>query len=139
MRLYLDSNVFISLIKCEIGKGFKAMESKVIDFFESCARNKHEIVLSELFFEEVRANAFYSKEETVSFFEERKINTEIISFKGEHFEEIKKWDSIGIHKRDRMHFFLAIKTGCNAIVTWNLKDFIPAEKFIKIMAPEDLD
>ncbi len=139
MRLYLDSNVFISFIRCEIGKGFKLMELKSIDFFDSLIESNHELVLSDLFFYEIEKVIHYSKKEVISFFKKKRINVKIVCFKKNYFSELKKWGFIKIHRQDRVHFFLALKSNSDSIIAWNLKDFTPAKKFINVMEPKALD
>src|SRR3989338_6677302 len=63
-RVYVDSNVLISLIKSEMGKPFKLMYQRALDFLVSC-EGRFEVVLSDLGFDEIERNAFSSRQDVL--------------------------------------------------------------------------
>jgi predicted nucleic acid-binding protein len=78
MRIYLDSNVLISSIKQEIGKDYRLLFFQAETFFEKILKEKHTLVLSALFFDEVQQKIPFSKEELLEFFSEKKIKFEVV-------------------------------------------------------------
>lgn len=53
MKIYLDTNVFISLINEELDKNLRPLYLEAEEFFSYVSTKKIIIVLSALFFEEV--------------------------------------------------------------------------------------
>jgi hypothetical protein len=65
MRLYLDSNVFIYFIKKEVDSALNFRYVDSANFFALCAKEKHELIISDLFFKEVKKIIFSEKEEII--------------------------------------------------------------------------
>ena len=65
MRIYLDSNVFISLFEREIGRNARGLFVEAEAFIDRVKNDGHSIVLSNWFFEEVK-NKYYMDREEIS-------------------------------------------------------------------------
>jgi len=74
MRLYLDSNVFISFVRGEIDGAFNLRFKDAEDFFARARKLKTEIVVSELFFMEVKGKISLAKQETIETLEYLELN-----------------------------------------------------------------
>ena len=137
MKLYLDSNVLISLINQEFGKAFEYMEQAVREFLVVCGEKRHILVLSELFFKEVGDVAGLSKEDVLEYFGGIS-SVQCVGFgQREQKEAAKLSHTTGIHFPDSLHATIAIQNKCNYIVTWNLKDFDCVEDIINSATPRD--
>jgi len=55
MKVYVDSNVFISIIQDEFGKGFEFMSYRSKEFFDRVLNCIHTIVISEAVIKEISA------------------------------------------------------------------------------------
>jgi len=130
MRIYLDSNVFISYIRNEIGKNFRPLFSEAENFFEWIKNEKHTLIFSNIFIYETTKHCYLNKEEIIQFFKEHSIKTEYIEGELKVKKEILKR---GIHLSDAAHITLAINSNCDAIATFNIKDFEKSEDLIKII------
>jgi len=136
-RVYLDSNVFISFVKQEMGKPFRLMFQDVEDFFKSCPK-KCVIVLSGLALKEIEKVVHYSKKEIVEFFEEKKIEIKIIEAGERDVEKSWKLKMKGIHYPDSLHAALALNSKCGILLTFNKKDFRIIESQIEVREPAEL-
>ncbi len=117
MKLYLDSNVFISLIKEELDKNLRPLYLEAEEFFSYVSTKQIILVLSELFFEEVYKISNFKKERVIQYFKKIDVPVLIIE-KNQMGGEVK-----GIHYPDSKHAATAIKFGCKYIITFNTKDF----------------
>jgi len=43
----------------------------------------------------------------------------------------------GIHFKDALHVAIALHAGCGFLVSFNIKDFLPASSMIKVVLPGD--
>jgi predicted nucleic acid-binding protein len=136
-RVYLDSNVFISYIKSEIGKPFRLMFQEVEDFFAKCPE-KYILVLSELTFEEIEKKVHYSKSSTLNFFKGLEIETEVLEIKNKCVKDAGCFIKKGVHSSDALHSALAINSNCDILLTFNTKDFEAVKDLIELKEPEDL-
>jgi predicted nucleic acid-binding protein len=134
MRIYLDSNVFISLFQTEIGKHKRGLFIEAEQFIEKVKENSHILVFSDWFFNELRAHHF-TKEDVLNELKERKINFELV--KSDKKTKINEFLKQGIHASDAFHIAIAIKEKCDCIVTFDLKDFSKAKNIIKIFEPKE--
>ncbi len=136
-RIYLDSNVFISLFGTELGRNMRGLFVEAEEFFERIKQKNQVLVLSDLFFEEVRKKTYLSEAEITAYFKEQKVNFEIARIKpGLPW---KKFVAKGIHYSDALHMATAIAFKCDCIVTFNIKDFEKAGQEIKSVEPADFD
>ena len=120
MRIYLDSNVFISFILQEMGKGQRGLFIEAEQFFAKAASEQHTLMLSPLFFSEVTSRTALSREDVVKSLEKLGLFIEQAEFNN----EIKVRDLMkkGIHFSDAVHLANALANSCDCIVTFNRKD-----------------
>ena len=137
MRIYLDSNVFISLMNREIGRGFRGLFIEAEAFFRKAKDERHTILLSDLFFTEVENNIYLSKEEIIAYIKNMGVTIEIIMPKSEHAIHIREFMKRGLHRLDSMHAAFARLGKCNCIVTFNKKDFDKIKDLIPVFEPSD--
>jgi len=136
-RIYLDANVFIAFVKSELGKPFRLMFQETEEFFEQCPK-KHIIVLSDHTLDEIKKIVHYSEGETEGFFRAKGIMIEKIETREKDFKLTLEFCGKGMHKADALHAALAVNAGCNAILTFNKKDFEAVKKFISAKEPAEL-
>ena len=134
-RVYLDSNVFISLFCTEIGRGMRGLFAEAGLFFEKIKKNNDcTIILSNLFFEEIKWKTFLDRDSAIDYFRKAGIKIDCPKESGRNAFEISKK---GIHWSDAMHVKIAVESGCCMIVTFNKKDFEPASSLIQIIEPRE--
>ena len=80
-RVYLDSNVFISFINQEIGSDLRPLFIEAEEFFKTAERKNCTIVLSQLFFDEVKNHCFLDDEKIIERLKELGLKTEISELK----------------------------------------------------------
>lgn len=136
MRIYLDSCVFISFIKKEFGWNLRPLYLEAEYLFEWIKDNNHTLVLSPLFFFEVQKKAHLEKESVLEEFHSLGISLEMPPIPKEL--QLSTFTRLGIHSADAAHLAYAIETKCDMIVTFNIKDFEPAQLHIKIAEPTRL-
>ncbi|MEK6971077.1 MAG: hypothetical protein AABW68_05345 [archaeon] len=120
-RIYLDSNVFISYVKDEIGFNWRALFIETEKFFERVAAGGHVIVLSSLFLDEVKKITRMNEEGILGTFGKLNIRSEIYPINQVLFT--LRFKKLGIHQLDAIHVAASIESGCTCIVTFNMKDF----------------
>ena len=133
MRLYIDSNVFISLIREEVSTK-RSLFAEAKSFFEKVAIQEDIVIISELNIFEVNKKCFIKKEELLSILNQ-------LSIKYELSKDITK-DSrnialLGVHYPDCIHASTAINTKCTCIITFNKKDFEVISSTIPILEPNN--
>ncbi|MFH0714643.1 MAG: hypothetical protein V1847_02680 [Candidatus Diapherotrites archaeon] len=136
MRLYVDSNVLISYVLQEIGKSGNVMFQDVGFFFEMCRLAKHELVLSDLCVKEVKGKTFFKTEEIFVLLE----GIRVIFASVEESDEILAASILrrfGIHWLDALHAAIAVRMGCDGIVSWNWKDFQKTNSLVKVYLPSE--
>ena len=132
-RLYLDSNVFISLAKREMDFNFRGLFIEAEQFFEKAKENKDILILSSHTIKEIRAKILWTNEEIIALLQKGNL-VELIKIQETDYEKALFISKKGIHFEDAMHVALAIKAKCDCIITFNKKDFevtqdlIPAEE-----------
>lgn len=141
MKLYIDSNVLISLVRGEITRNIKLLYHETEKFFEFCKRDEISLVISELFLREVKSNiGLNNYEEILEYFNSIfKIKYECVLFSAEVKARGKEFESMGIHFPDSVHAAFALNTGCKYLVTWNKKDFLPIENLIRVISPDEAE
>lgn len=136
-RIYLDSNVFISLFGKELGRNVRGLFVEAEGFFERVKQKSHTLVLSSLFFEEVQKQTYLSKDEVTAYLKEHRVSFETARIKpGLPW---RKFVARGLHYSDALHMAAAIAFKCDCIVTFNIKDFEKAKHEIKSVEPSDFD
>jgi len=136
MRIYLDSNVFISWFNEEIGAWHRSLFAESKGFFERIANSDCTLVLSEAFFEEVKHISYCSKDGVVELLS--KLGAKILCVDTPRVLKTSSFTTLGIHKGDAFHVALAMHFKCDCIVTFNLKDFLPAREWIKVCEPSEI-
>ncbi|MFT4305147.1 MAG: type II toxin-antitoxin system VapC family toxin [Candidatus Woesearchaeota archaeon] len=134
MKIYLDTNVFISLINEEVGLNFRGLNIEARDFFERVSQRGDTIYISDLFLLEAHKILHLEKKEIISKIKNQKVNFVIL--KKPNRANVLKFQELGIHHPDCIHTAIAFEN-CDCIITFNLKDFGPAKKFIPIFSPDD--
>ncbi len=133
MKLYVDSNVFISLIREEVSVN-RTLFDEALSFFERIQERKDTIVISELVFDEIQRICFNSKEELLEKFLKLDIPVEEVKNETTLLREVKESK---IHYPDCINANTAIKTKCDYLVTFNTKDYICINNKITILQPRD--
>jgi predicted nucleic acid-binding protein len=133
MKLYVDSNVFISLIREEVSNN-RTLFDEALSFFEKVQKRKDTIVISELIFYEILKKSFNSRDDVRERLGELKISFEEVEDEINLLKEVKESK---IHYPDCVHANTAIKTNCDYIITFNLKDFILINNKITVIQPRN--
>src|SRR3989344_2702329 len=123
-RFYIDSNVLISLLREEMNGNFRLLFKEADAFFNYAKKTGSVIVVSELFFSEVEDKIYLNKEAVL----EQLLSLGAIvesagGFSEDYKLQTKKFEMKGIHRLDAKHLAIAIWAKCDAIVTFNKKDF----------------
>ncbi|MFH0954800.1 MAG: PIN domain-containing protein [Candidatus Micrarchaeota archaeon] len=134
MRVYLDSNVFISFVKSEIDGAFNLRFVQAEDFFSFCRGKKIGIVLSDHFLFEVAKIAFSDKKSVEKLFLCLGVSVEFVKDASSEQAKIVS-QKTGIHRADAVHVAAALESNCNAIVSWNKKDMEKAGRLISCFTP----
>jgi predicted nucleic acid-binding protein len=134
MKIYLDTNMFISLVQEEIDSKHRGLFVEARDFFETAKKEKHPICISKLFLREVKKILFMNKKEVIQKLKTLGIQFEFIPNPAE--DKIRFFKELKIHFPDYIHAGIAYSC-CDCIVTFNIKDFKNAEKYIPIFSPTD--
>lgn len=137
MRLCLDSNVFISFVRSEIDGAFNLRYKDSENFFTAICSKKIELVISEFFFFEVKKHTALEKQDVIEILEENKIPFVLFGIVS-HQKAKEILLKTGIHFSDAVHIANAIETKCDAIITWNKKDFENARHLIASLDPQEL-
>ncbi|MBS3063678.1 MAG: PIN domain-containing protein [Candidatus Diapherotrites archaeon] len=136
-RVYLDANIFIAFVKADMGKPFKLMYQDVEDFFDACPE-RFTVVLSDYVFREIKRIAYHSAQEVLDFFREREISVEVTESTGRCTSLAEEFRGKGVPSMDALHAAIAIEAHCDALMTFNKKDFVLAAGLIRVVAPRDL-
>jgi len=135
---YLDSNVFISFVREEMDSAFNLRFVDSERFFALCRKEKHVLLLSGLFFKEVKKVISLDKSDILEEFERHGIPiacTENIPSKELVSSVIKE---SRIHLADAVHVALAYESNADAIISWNKKDFAKSKNFVKCSTPQEI-
>lgn len=132
MRVYLDSNVFISLFEMEVGRNSRGLFVEAEMFVGEVKKENHVLVLSDLFFREVEKVIYLKSSEVLAHFEKNMVKTEVVGSDNVVLNPVK-----GLHFSDYFHVAIAVHFKCACIVTFNVKDFSKAAHLIKIVEPKD--
>ncbi|MFH1588875.1 MAG: type II toxin-antitoxin system VapC family toxin [Candidatus Diapherotrites archaeon] len=134
MRIYLDSNVFISLFQVEVGMHKRGLFVEAGTFIEKVKENEHLLVLSNWFFDEINRHHF-TKEDVLKYLEEKEITFELVEEKQK--QDLNEFTKKGIHYSDAVHIAIALKHKCDCIVTFNSKDFNKIKDKIQVFEPNE--
>ena len=138
MKIYLDSCVFISLIRSEIGKHFRMLFQDSELLFAICKQEGIELILSELFFAEVEKVIGLEQKAVLEFMQEYGvIFTTVPKDKADKIKAKEIQRKTGLHLADSLHVALAVKAQADLIVSWNIKDFEKAGRIARCKTPSD--
>ncbi|PIU21657.1 MAG: hypothetical protein COT15_01285 [Candidatus Diapherotrites archaeon CG08_land_8_20_14_0_20_34_12] len=137
VRIYLDSNVFISLVRDEIDMAFNLRGKDSEIFFALCAEKKCSIILSQAFSDEIKKVVCIERSDVTEMLKQLSVNYEEISIKAENERVSEIIFNKNIHYSDAVHTALAIKSNCNLIISWNKKDFVKVAGLIECQTPTE--
>ena len=137
-RFYLDSNVFISLVREEIDSAFNLRYLDSGSFFALCRKEKCVLVLSGLFFSEVKKVISLKKEDILEEFKRHKLEFISVENKPPKERVLRITRECKIHFADALHVAFACEAKADAVITWNKKDFIRAQKFVNCFTPSEI-
>jgi len=135
-RIYLDTNVLISFLRSEIGKGFRLLHQEAEDFFK-CAPTKCILVLSDFLFKEVKEKIPVAPEDIVNTLLELGLKIDVLESVEDDLRFAASLAVPPLHIEDAFHVAIAIRAGCDAIVTFNKKDFLPVGKRLAVFEPSE--
>ena len=124
-RIYLDSNVFVSLVREEIDGNFRMLYKDSEIALSVCKRLGIKLVLSFLFFDEVKNACGLDRKSVVEILQRYVSDMDFVEKSQpllikEAYELTKKF---GLHRSDAVHVTIARHCNCDLIMTWNIKDF----------------
>ena len=138
MKYYVDSNIFIALIFDESGEKLNLMNHYSEQFFNETLEGKHELIISKLVIKEFCKITNLSEDELNEFVKHYCGKVKISNITSKDKEEANKIDS-KFHNgfADSLHYVVAKRNKCDALVTYNVKDFEFSEDLL-ILKPEDI-
>ena len=134
-RVYLDSNVFISLVDREIGRDSRGLFVEAEQFLEGVKEAGDVLILSNWFFKEIYSYNFMKKEMVIDYFKGLQVLTETIPEENELLLDIRSLHEL--HSADALHAAIALKEKCDCIVTFNIKDFEKIKGKIAVFEPAE--
>jgi len=140
-RVYVNSNVFISLIQSEFGRNLEFMDLRSIEFMNTSFDCKYTMVVSDLVIAEFCQITRLDESDFMALFDKnpKKLEVQRITQKDIDFSKkiVTKFVK-GI--KDARHAASAIHNHCKFICTWNVKDFKKLERKYDILVrrPEEL-
>jgi predicted nucleic acid-binding protein len=135
VKVYLDSNAFISAINQEIGFSFRGLFVEAENFFFRLAQRKDILVISKHCLNEINLVLSCSKDDVLDYFEKNMVITEFCD--EPKTINFSKYSKTCAHFKDSLHVAIAIHFKCDCIVTFNIKDFLNARKVIDVFTPGD--
>ena len=137
-RIYLDSNVYISLVREEIDKAFNLRFKDAELFLSLCRKEEIILILSYLFFDEIKKVVGLKRKDIIEFFKNYGIKIEIFYSKKDYSTKVSEiYSNFNLHYPDSLHVAIAIDTDSDLIVSWNKKDFIKTNSLIKCLTPKE--
>ncbi|MDD2715413.1 MAG: type II toxin-antitoxin system VapC family toxin [Candidatus Wallbacteria bacterium] len=126
-RLYIDTSVFGGVFDVEFQKISRA-------FFDQAAKNTFILTTSELVRQEIQA----APKEVIAFFDNMLGACELVDVTREAYELQQAYFKAGIlsrrHFDDALHVAICTSSGCNGIISWNLKHIVHYQKIPKYNA-----
>ncbi|MDD5417274.1 MAG: type II toxin-antitoxin system VapC family toxin [Candidatus Nanoarchaeia archaeon] len=139
MKCFVDSNVFISLIQDEFGKGLEFMSYRTQEYFNRVMRCFHTIFISETIIDEVCKITNITLSGFMDYINMFRDKIIILQNKKDELmeaEAVNKKYKIG--NDDALYYVTARNNNCDCIVTWNKKHFLFAEDELRIVNPSEL-
>jgi len=114
------------------------MEYRVQEFLAVCAEDGHTLIASDFFLRQVSDKTMLSKDEILGYLKGLGVKVEqIVATREMIRRNLSRLSGIKTDPEDKIHMALALESRCDMIVTWNIKDYKPAEKVIKSIKPSD--
>jgi len=135
MRLYIDSNVFISIIREEVSTG-RSLFAEAKSFFEKVAIQEDTVIISWLCIKEVQKITKISENDLLDLIKSKNLKVEFAE--KTKFIQTSTYEEMGIHFPDSLNVAIAIQEKCDCIITFNAKDFEPITGKIMVLEPNQL-
>ena len=107
----------------------------IYTLLQEVKKQNHLLVLSELFFNEVKKVTYLSVDEILYKLKCFRVKRFIVATQDTNLGWLHKK---GIHYPDSVHVATALREKCDFLVTFNIKDFEPVGKLIRIVEPNAL-
>ena len=138
MLLYLDTNVYVSCVFQEMGKGYRMMEEYGYQFFAWCKLNKISLVISDHFYREVKAVTSLDQKVVLSHLSELGLVMVPLFTTSDTRENAGRIERLyRLHYADALHVSLAKEGRCDYIITWNTRDFLKTHDIIPAATPKE--
>ena len=139
MKVFVDSNVFISYFQDEFGGGLEFMSYRTAQFLDRTLSCTHNIIISNHVLMEICAITLSSEKEML---DELSHYSDKIKIVNETETDIKNAEILNskyhVGKADCLFFIIAEREKCECIVTWNKKHFNLFNNKIRILDPSEL-
>lgn len=135
MKIYLDSNVLISVLLDELGRNYRQLAEEATTFFKRAKEKNATIIVSEFFIQEIEDKIGIDKKSIFEYFELIETEIEFVDTIKDDVAKAKEIERIGIHSGDSEHIAVAIRAKADCIVTFNIKDFEKAKTLIEVKEP----
>lgn len=137
-RVYVDSNVLISLIQDEFGKGNEFMSYRTRGFLDKALSCIYTLVISDWCLEEIQTTTKLSPHSIQTWLDSLDEKVEIAVCGEEDRKSARELlqKKIAQHWSDALHAAVCKRSDCETLVTWNTKDFNPPE--INAKTPTEL-
>ena len=137
MKVYVDSNIFLNYLFNEFGGITEFAALRTEELFEKALNGKYTLFTSELTVFEVSDISRLSENEVKEFLQHRNVNiVKVMLSDKKQAENITQ--KTKIHTKDAIHTAIALRCGCEAIITRDIKDFKKVSHLIKVCKPEEL-
>lgn len=142
MKIYVDSNVFISIINGDFGKSYEFMDLRSIDFLKKSSGKGYDILISDLVLEEFKKVTKLTDNDFYEILLDNKVNYTLIEFDKNDIELAETLVNKFVKgDKDALHAGIALNRNCELLCTWNKKDFekLESSKYkILIRTPTEL-
>ncbi|MBR9678293.1 MAG: type II toxin-antitoxin system VapC family toxin [Nanoarchaeota archaeon] len=139
MKIYVDSNVLISIVLSDFGKNLEFMSLRSQELIERVLACEYAAVISDLTVEEFEKITKLSKADLKELFKTNPHKLEIISVEQRDINRVKELSKLGVKgKKDCIHAAIALRTKCDVICTWNIPDFKAIKNLIRVLKPSEL-
>ena len=140
VKVYVDSNVFISIVKGDFGRNLEFMELRSDDFLNRSLECEYDLVISNWVLKEFYAKTGLSETGFQELIVKNPAKVKIINVFQEDLKNAKLLINQVNGFSDCVHVTIALKNECDFICTWNVKDFFKLEEnhVIKVRKPDEL-
>jgi predicted nucleic acid-binding protein len=137
-RVYVDSNVLISLIQDEFGKGNEFMSLRVKQFLDKTLSCAYLLVISDWCIEEVKRITKLSSDSIRGWIDSLENKVELVISGSNDFQSAKNLlqKKAALHWSDALHTAISLNMNCEVLATWNIRDFSSAT--INAKTPSEL-